>query len=470
MKGKMIAICLIAGFALPCLAQELLTQAALDTAAKLRQQALTGHGGYEVVESLTVEVGARRAGTPADRAAVAWAEAKLNELEFDRVWKEEVTFPYWIRGEALAEVVSPFPQSLSIIALGNSVGTPDEGIEAEVLEVAAYEDLANLDPARAAGKIVFINKRMERHKTGSGYGAAVVARSSGASAAARLGAVGLVIRSIGTDSHRFPHTGVMRYEEDVRKIPAAALSNPDADQLGAMIARGKPVRLRLFLSSRDGGMATSYNVIGEIRGREKPEEVVVIGAHLDSWDQGTGAIDDGAGVGIVVGAAKLIANLSQRPRRTVRVVLFANEESGLFGGRAYAQAHANDLANHIIGAESDFGAGRIWQVSSLVAENALPAFAEIGKALAPLGIAMGDNMAGGGPDLSPIRALGMPVATLQQDGTDYFDYHHTADDTLDKIDPQALAQNVAAYAVFAYLAAEIPTRFGPLVQPAQNSQ
>lgn len=434
-------------------------EATLKRAAELRETALKSDLGYQVVESLTTEVGPRMAGTPGDRAGVAWAQAKLKELGFDKVWKEEVTFPYWIRGTDEAEVISPYKQPLAITALGHSVGTPDEGIEAELFLVPDYHALEKADPAQVKGKIVFINNRMERTRSGEGYGKAVVARSNGASAAAKHGAVGLLIRSVGTDSHRFPHTGVMTYLDGVPRIPAAALSGPDANLLELMISRGKPVRVNFHLSSRDGGTGVSHNVIGEIRGREKPEEVIIIGAHLDSWDLGTGALDDGAGVGIVVAAAKLISQLPQRPRRTIRVVLFANEEAGLFGARAYAQAHANDLENHIIGAESDFGAGLIYNFQTRVSESARPLMEQIGKVLKPLGIDMGDNNAGGGPDLQPLKFMGMPVVTLKQDGTDYFDYHHTADDTLDKIVPEKLAQNVAAYAVFAYLTAETTWQF-----------
>ena len=271
-----------------------------------------------------------------------------------------------------------------------------------------------------------------------------------------------MIRSIGTDSHRFPHTGVMNYDADVTKIPAAAMSNPDANLLANMILRGQPVVVTLKMSARDGGMATSHNVIGEITGREKPEEAIIIGGHLDSWDLGTGALDDGAGCAITMEAARLIGTLKQRPRRTIRVVLFANEESGIYGGKAYAEAHKDELDQHIIGAESDFGAGLIYKFSTRVAKHALPTMAQIAEVLKPIGIELGSNQAWGGPDLGPLREKNVPMASLHQDGTDYFDYHHTADDTLDKIDPKKMAQNVAAYVVFAYLSAEAPISFSGL--------
>ncbi len=437
----------------------------LSTAARLRDEAMKKTRAFEIVESLTTEVGPRRAGTPGDRAAVLWAQNKLKELGFDKVWTEEVTFPNWIRGQEHCEVVSPFPQELKITALGTSVGTPDAGITAEIVEVPTLEDLKNTDASQVKGKIVFINNMMERTKTGMGYGKAVVARKSGASESARLGAVAVLIRSIGTDSHRFPHTGVMTYDDGITKIPAAALSNPDANLLENMLKRGKPVTVRLKMSSRDGGIGVSHNVIGEITGSEAPEELIILGAHLDSWDLGTGALDDGAGVAIVTEAARIIGTLKNRPRRTIRVILYANEEAGLFGGKAYANAHKHELARHIIGAESDFGAGLIYNFMPRVGEDALPTMKQIGDTLKPIGVEMGPNMGWGGPDIGPLRELGMPVASLIQDGSDYFDYHHTADDTLDKINPESMNQNVAAYVVFAYLSAQASIPFTAMENP-----
>ncbi len=442
-----------------------ISEEALATAAQLRERALKGTQAYALVESLTTEVGPRMAGSPADKAGVDWAVAKLKELKFDKVWTEPVSFPYWVRGEETARVVSPFPQPLWVTALGYSVGTPANGIEADIVEIPTYEMLLETEAAKVKGKIVYISNRMQRHHTGRGYGPAVVARTRGASAAAKLGAAALLIRSIGTDNNRMPHTGVMRYEDGVKQIPAAALSNPDADLLSAMVRRGKPVRVHLQLGCRMQGTASSANVIGEIHGREKTEEVVLLGAHLDSWDKGTGAVDDGAGVAIVIEAAHLIAGLESRPRRTIRVVLFSNEEQGIFGGRAYAQKYGATLAQHALASESDFGAGRIWGFRAQVLETALPAIEQIAAALEPLGIVKQPEPGAGGADLGPMRRLGMPAVSLLQDGSDYFDWHHTDNDTLDKIDPKALNQNVAAYAVFGYLAAEAPVAFGPLPPP-----
>ena len=432
----------------------------LKIAAELRDEALKTSKGYAIVESLTTEVGPRMAGTPGDAAAVKWGVAKLKELGFDKVWTEPVTFPTWKRGIETAEVVAPYPQPLAITALGFSVATPEDGLTAEIIQFDDLEALENAPDNAAKGKIVFIKNRMKRARDGSGYGPAVAARGQGASAAAKKGAVGILIRSIGTDTDRMAHTGMMRYEKGIKKIPAAALSAPDADLLENMIRRGKPVTVKMTLGAEQGEEYTSYNVIGEVTGSEKPEEYVIIGAHLDSWDLGTGAIDDGAGIAITTAAAELILRLPERPKRSIRVIMFANEEQGLVGGKAYAEAHKDNVKNIITAAESDFGADKIWRIDSKVKPEALPAVKQMAKVMAPLGIGYGNNNAGGGPDLIPLRGKGISVFSLRQDGTDYFDYHHTANDTLDKINPEALDQNTAAYVVFAYLVAQMNGDFG----------
>jgi hypothetical protein len=441
----------------------------LDTAAALREQALRGSAAWAVVESLTTEVGPRLAGTEADTRAVAWAKAKFEAMGFDKVYLEPVSFPVWRRGHERAEVVGPFAQPLAITALGGSIGTGGRPLEAEVV---AFADLAALKAApegSLAGKIAYVGYRIERHRDGHGYSPGSTIRASGASEAARKGAAGLLIRSVGTDSDRMPHTGVMRYTADVAPIPAAALSNPDADQVERLLRRGQPLTVRLDIEAGTQGEYVSHNVIGEIRGRELPDEVVTIGGHLDSWDLGTGAIDDASGVGITMAAGALIGELKRAPRRTVRVIAYANEEQGLFGGKAYAAARlaAGEVGAHQIGAESDFGAGKIYALRAGVAPAAWPVIAQIGEVLAPLGIATEPGVGSAGPDVGPIVALGAPWAQLAQDGSDYFDYHHTANDTLDKVDAKALDQQVAAYAVLAYLAAETTVDFGQLpVKPA----
>jgi hypothetical protein len=305
---------------------------------------------------------------------------------------------------------------------------------------------------------------MERSRDGSGYGAAVGMRGQGASLAAKKGALAVLIRSVGTDRNRTPHTGAMRYEPGVARIPAAALSIPDADLLEAQFESGRkldePVRFRLFLGARYLPDLEGANVIGDVVGREKPGEIVLVGCHLDSWDLGTGALDDGAGCGIVIEAARRIAQLPQKPRRTIRVVLFANEEFGLSGARAYAEAHKNELARHILNGEADLGSGRPYRLGSHVDPASLPLFDAIAQLVAPLGIERGDNESGGGADLIPMGAARVPAFSVAQDASEYFDYHHTANDTLDKVDAKDLDANVAAWVTIVYAAAEVQGDFG----------
>jgi hypothetical protein len=309
------------------------------------------------------------------------------------------------------------------------------------------------------GKIAFISHRMERHRDGHGYGPAVAARSQGPAVALKKGAVALLIRSIGTDSNRLPHTGMTRWKPGQPTIPAAALSNPDADLLVRVFMYERPVRLHLTLTPKIGQEAVSHNVIAQINGTERPDEIIIIGAHLDSWDLGTGAVDDGAGVAITTAAAHLIGSSGKRPKRSVRVVLFANEEMGLWGARSYAERNRGSLKNHVIGGESDFGAGPIYALRTRVNPKTRGFFAQVMPVLQPLGIELGDNEGSGGPDMYPLRSQGMPVFDLEQDGTDYFDWHHTANDTLDKIDPRNIRQNTAAYAALVWILANTEVSF-----------
>lgn len=447
--------------AAPAAAETRISDASMTVAAQLREAALASTLAWDITESLTTEIGPRLAGSEADARAVEWAKAKFAALGFDRVWTEPVSFPKWVRRSESAEVLGAHAQPLTITALGGSPGGTVEG------EVVRFADLAALEAAAAgslAGKIAFVDYRMERARDGSGYGPGSRVRSRGPSAAIRAGAAGFVMRSAGTDSHRMPHTGITRFDEGLEPVPSAALSVPDAEQLSRLLARG-PVRLRLALDCGWDGEYTSQNVIGEITGSRLPDEVVLIGGHLDSWDLGTGAVDDAAGVGITMAAAVHIAALERRPARSIRVLAFANEEQGLHGGYAYAERHAADVARHQLVAESDFGAGRIYGFSTGAPAHAKAAEARIAEALAPLGIAHLPGKGGPGPDVIGISRKGATWAWLGQDGTDYFDLHHTPDDTLDKIDPAALAQNAAAYAVFAYLAADADGDFGSAPAP-----
>lgn len=443
-----------------------LDAADLRIAESLRDAALRGSPAFGLVDELTTTIGPRLAGTDADHRGVAWAEANMKALGFDRVWREPVTFPYWLRGHESAAIVGANAQPLEVTTLGGSVGTGGTAIEAEVVEFADLAALQAAPDGSLEGRIAFVGYRMGRARDGSGYGPAVGARSNGASIAARKGASALLIRSIGTSSKRFAHTGQMRYAEDAPRIPAAALSSPDADQISRLIARGERVRVRLDLAAVTAGVGRSWNVIGEVTGREVPTEFVVIGGHLDSWDQGTGALDDGAGVAITMAAGAAIAALPEAPRRTVRVIAWASEENGLMGAREHAKQVGASWPSYQIAAESDFGAGRIYAFRTSASPDARPAIDAIGRVLEPLGIVTEYGVGGPGPDVGPLVALGVPWAQLAQDGTDYFDYHHTPDDTLDKIDAKALDQQVAAYAAFAYLAAETTVDFGEAQKPA----
>lgn len=436
--------------------------AIIERAAELRDRALEDDLAYRFVSQLTTEVGHRFAGSDGDRRGVAWAWAKLEELGFENVRGEPVEVPRWIRGEAHGWIVAPFPQEVKLIALGGSVGTEHGGIEAEILQVDDLDALEALDAAQVEGKIVFIRQRMERTHDGTGYRNAVGKRVRGAAVAAERGAAAVLIRSVGTDNDRIGHTGTMRYAEDGRRIPAVALSNPDADTLERVVASGKPVRFRLDLTSRHLDPVMSANVIGEIVGREAPEEIVLLACHLDSWDVGTGAVDDGSGCGTVTAAAYLIGQLPQKPRRTIRVLLAANEEFGLSGARAYGEQHKDALAQHIAGVESDLGADNVITMRSKVSEETLPVVQQIAQLLEPLGVEYEGNTARGGADLRPLRENDVPLFDLQQDASRYFDLHHTDNDTLDKIDPEQHAQNVAAFVALAYVVADSEVDFRPV--------
>lgn len=436
---------------------------ALAKVAQLRQQALASDLGWKITESLTTEVGPRLAGSPADARAVAWARAKFEQLGYDKVWTEPVTFPKWERHGERVEVLGAHAQPLTAIALG---GSPGGTVEGEVVRYTDLEALKAVPDGALAGKIVFVDYHMHRARDGSDYRTGGGIRGAGPSLTIHKGAAAFLMRSAGTDDSRAPHTGMTHFEQGLTPIPAAALSEIDADQLERLLALG-PVRVRVALDCGWNGEYTSHNVIGEITGSQRPDEIVLLGAHLDSWDPGTGAIDDAAGIGITMATGALLKPL--RPKRTIRVVAFANEEQGLYGGKAYAEAHAGEIAKHQVAIESDFGAGLIYGFDSSARDDRKAALAQIAQALAPLGI---DWLPGEGDpesDIGYITRLGVAWAWLGHDGTQYFDLHHTAEDTLDKIDPKALAQNVAAYTVFTWLAAQADGDFGsaPITGPGK---
>ncbi|MEL7044121.1 MAG: M20/M25/M40 family metallo-hydrolase [Pseudomonadota bacterium] len=439
------------------------------TAQALIDAALDSELAYDIVESLTTDIGPRLAGSDDEARARGWGARLAEELGFDRIVVEPFTMPYWERGSSLLTMTSPYELPLYATALGGS-GTSAGSVEAEVVYFRSVYELSKAPEESLAGKIAFVDgEALVKSQTGAGYGPANQRRRVGWQHAERAGARALVVRSVGSSSHRFPHTGMMsaRLEESAggeesswARIPVMAISNPDADQLRRLYNKGEALRLKLQSEAGFQGDVESGNVVMDLIGREKPEEIVLIGGHLDSWDLGTGAVDDGAGVAITTAAAALIAQLPQRPKRTIRVVMFGAEEVGLLGARAYAAAHADEVDAHVLATESDFGADTIWQLASNVNPQANPAVDAIGRLIAQLGIARGgSDVAGGGPDIIPLAARGVPTVRLAQNGRDYFDLHHTPDDTLDKIVPEKLAQNVAAYAALVWLAAELDVEF-----------
>jgi Zn-dependent M28 family amino/carboxypeptidase len=403
---------------------------------------------YDIVEGLTTEIGPRQGGTPAEAKARAWSVAKLKALGFDDVRVEEYKMPTWVRGEETAEVTAPFPQKLAVTALGNSGSTGEAGLEAEVAYFPTLDALRAAPDGSLNGKIAFVSHAMQRTQDGSSYGAFGPARFVGPNIASKKGAAAIVIRSAGTDYHRNPHTGNTNFETGVKPIPAGALSIPDAENLERMIARsqqdgGKPVRLKLKLTPKNIGMQTSGNVIAEVKGSNPDLPIIVIACHLDSWDLGTGAIDDAAGCGIIAAAAYRLKWMGQ-PKRTVRLLWAGAEEVGIWGGKDYGEKHANEP--HGLAMESDFGAGKVWAVDFKLPDSAKELRTKIASALAPLGVVPRQQPAGGGADIGAIiAAQKLGIIDLQQDGTKYFDLHHTPDDTLDKVDKADLRQNVAAW-------------------------
>ena len=440
----------------------------LRYAEHLRELGMADREAWGLLQQLAGGIGARPAGSPADAQAVAWAVAAMTRLGLRQVRAESLPLRVWQRGAASARLLAPVDEPLVMLALGNSVAAPPAGIEAEVAWYADFAALKADASERARGRIVFIDQKTDRSRDGRGYGLAVVARALGAVEAGARGALALGIRSIGTDREAVAHTGAMRYSAGVPRIPAFAVSVPDAERMAALNAQGQTMRLRLLLDARSDVEALTHNVIGEVPGTDLAHEVVLIGAHLDSWDVGQGAADDGAGVAIVTAAAALLRRAGRSPRRTVRVVLFGNEENGFDGALAYGERYKDQI--HQLVAESDFGAGRIYQLRGRVQPAALPLIEAIAAVLAPLGVAWpseGAHLGSPGPDAAVLmRRHRWPAVQLSQDGTNYFDVHHTENDTLDRIDPATLPQNVACWAAVAWLAAQSPVPWGPPLLPA----
>ena len=415
---------------------------------------------WDIVEGLTTEVGPRQAGTEAEARARVWSVAKLKALGLSNARIEEYQMPTWVRGTETAIVTTPYTQNMHISALGNSGSTGDAGLEAEIVYFPTIDDLRAAPDGSLKGKIAFVSHSMKATQDGSSYGAFGPARFVGPNIAAKKGAAAIVIRSAGTDYHRNPHTGNTNFETGVTPIPAGALSLPDAENLERILKRGKPVKMKLVLTPQNIGMQTSGNVIADIRGSNPSLPMIVIACHLDSWDLGTGAIDDAAGCAIITAGALKV----KQPKRTIRLLWAGAEEVGIWGGKDYGAKHANEP--HALAMESDFGAGKVWAVDFKLPESAKVLKTQIISALAPLGIVPRAQAAGGGADIGAIiAAQKLGIIDLQQDGTKYFDLHHTPDDTLDKIDKAELRQNVAAWAATLTLVANYESELKPEPTP-----
>ncbi len=433
-------------------------RAYVDVAETIYDRALTDLSAYEMLRELTQQIGPRLSGSPAAAAAVEWGRQMMEKLGFDRVWLQPVQVPRWVRGSVEeAEVIgSPTvgDAPLTVCALGGSVGTPELGVVGEVVEVRRFEELKQLGK-RLEGKIVFYNRPMDpkRRQTFSAYGGAVEQRTRGAAEAAKYGAVAVLVRSMTTRLDDVPHTGGMHYAEGMPKIPAAAVSTVDAEFLSRLIKKDGTVRVRLRLSCQTLPDVPSANVIGEIRGSERPEEMIVLGGHLDSWDKGQGAHDDGAGCVQAMEALRLLKVLGLRPKRTLRAVLFMNEENGLRGGREYARVAREKGWKHVAAIESDRGgfAPRGFTV------DAPPETVERIARWAPLFRSIqadGIRPGGGGADISPLKRMQVPTIGLYVESQRYFDYHHSDNDTFDKVNERELELGAAAMSVLAYVIAQ----------------
>jgi len=422
-----------------------------EAAARLIGAALADASAWNRLAELTDTFGHRLSGSRALEDAIAWAVRTMRADGLENVRAEPVKVPRWVRGHESLEILSPYPSRLPLLGLGNSVGTPPEGIEADVLVVSGYDEL-DRRAHEAAGRIVLFNVPF------TDYGATVTFRTSGPSRAARAGAVACLVRSIGVNGLRTCHTGMLSYRADAPQIPAAAIPVEDAMRLQRLVARNERVRLRLSMEAAMQGDADSANVVGEIIGRDFPHEIVVVSGHFDSWDVGTGAIDDGGGCVVTWEAVRLLKTLGLRPRRTVRVVLFTNEENGLRGGVAYRDQHRAELADHVLMLESDGGVFRprgFGFSGSDRARTIVQAVASLltgiqAEAIAP---------SGGGADIGPsVQAAQVPAMALDVDGSKYFTYHHSEADTVDKLDPLDMARCTAAVAVMSYVIADLPER------------
>ncbi len=450
------ALILVAALALaPCLLgqdSQSLTEQYRETATKLIDAALIDQGGMEKLSYLCDRIGNRLSGSPGLEKAIAWAAAQMKDDGLVNVSTPHVKVFHWVRGNESAALVEPIGKPLNMLGLGGSVGTPKKGITADVVPVTSFDELEKMGRAAVQGKIVLFNVPYQ------GYGRTVAYRHTGASRAARLGAVAVLVRSITPVSLQSPHTGALEYSDADPKIPAAAVTIEDATLIQRLADAGNRVSVHLEMEARTLPDADSANVIGEIPGREKPEEVVVIGGHIDSWDVGAGAQDDGSGIITALEAAHLIHKLGLKPRRTIRVVFWTNEENGGAGGIAYREWVGDRIKNHVAAIEMDGGAEKPAGFGVSGRGDSLPELSkvrEIGKLLDRID-AGSIQPGGGGADIAPLMRDGVPGLAVRTVGTHYFDWHHSRADTVDKVKLEDLRANIAAMAVMAYILADMP--------------
>jgi carboxypeptidase Q len=423
-----------------------------DAAARLIGTALSDTFAWRRLAELTDTFGHRLSGSQSLEDAIQWAVREMQQDGLEHIRTEPVMVPRWVRGQESLDIVVPYPGRVVMLGLGNSIGTGPNGIEAELLVVGSFEEL-DRRAAEAAGRIVLFNAPF------TDYAATVAYRTGGASRASRVGARAALVRSVGPEGLRTPHTGMLSYRSDAPPIPAAAVAVEDAMRLQRLTERGV-VRLQLRMDAQTLPDVESANVVAEIRGRERPDEIVLIGGHFDSWDVGGGAIDDGGGCIVTWEALRLMKRLDLRPRRTVRLVLFTNEENGVRGGLAYRDQHRDELANHVLMLESDSGVFRPQGFGFTGSTQARASVQAVASLLT--GIEAGHvGPSGGGADIAPsIQAAQIPAMSLEVDGAKYFLYHHTPADTVDKLDPQDVARCAAAVAVMSYVVADLPERLG----------
>jgi carboxypeptidase Q len=431
-----------------------LTEQYRATADKLIDAALADTEGYNRLAYLCYRIGNRLSGSPGLEKAIAWSVETMKAAGLSNVRVIPTKVPHWVRGAESARMLTPLDKPLHMLGLGRSIGTPPGGITADVVAVATFEDLARLGRAKIQGKIVLYNEAYQ------GYGPTRVYRSTGASRAAEFGAVAALVRSATPLAMQIPHTGEMTYDEKQPKIPAATVSPEDAMMMARLVDDGVPVKVHLEMGAQTLPDADSGDVIGEIPGREHPEEVVVMGGHIDSWDVGQGAQDDGASIIACLQAVSLMKNLGLAPRRTIRVAFWVNEENGGRGGVAYREFVGDQIGNHAAAIEMDGGAEAPRGFAAGVDAASMTMLQQIGKLLDRIG-AGEITGGGGGSDIGPLLRDGVPGLGERTVGTHYFDWHHTDADTLDKVNPEDFRKNMAALAVMGYALADMPERLVP---------